>query len=137
MNISTNTDAPQVTAFNSSSPRIVLREELRLQCNYAGVPAPSIQWFHNGVLLRNGVDGVSINTGDNSSSILIAVADHSDGGTCTCRANNSLGTNQESYSVVILRELKLYSKLMYHDIMRPYWFLMSTLHGYKLSVYKN
>ena len=77
-------------------------EEFRLRCNYVGVPAPSIQWFHNGVLLRNGVDGVSINTGDNISSILIVAADHSDGGTYTCTANNSLGTDQESYSVVIL-----------------------------------
>ena len=97
----TNTDAPQVTAFNSSSLRIVAGEELRLQCNYAGVPAPSIQWFHNGVLLRNGVDGVSVNTDDNFSGVLIDAVDHSDGGTYTCRAN-SIGINQELYSVAIL-----------------------------------
>ena len=80
----------------------MLGEELRLQFNYVGVPAPSIQWFHNGVLLRNGVDGVSVNTDDNFSGILIHAVEPTDGGTYTCRANNSLGTDQESYSVAIL-----------------------------------
>ena len=103
----THADAPQVTitAFNSSSPRlrIMLGEELHLECNYTGVPAPNIQWSHDGVLLKNGVDNASIfiNTGVNFSRIVIVEVDHSDGGTYTCRANNSLGTDQESYSVIL------------------------------------
>ena len=88
-------------------------EELHLQCNYVGVPAPSIEWFHNGVLLRNGVDGVSINTGDNISSILIVAVQHSDGGTYTCRANNNLGTDQLSYSVMILGKYQVRAIVFY------------------------
>ena len=95
-------DAPEVTASNSSSLRIVLGEELHLQCSYVGVPAPIVLWFHGNIMLRDGVDGVSINTGDNVISILIGSVEHTSMGAYTCRANNTLGINQQSYSVMIL-----------------------------------
>ena len=97
-----STDAPEVTASNSSSLGIVLGEELHLQCSYVGVPAPIAQWFRDGIILSDGVNGVSINTGDNVISILIGSVERTNMGTYTCRANNTLGVDQQSYSVMIL-----------------------------------
>ena len=59
-------------------------------------------WFHNEMLLSDGVEDTIINLGDDTISILIGVVKRTSGGTYTCRANNSLGTDQESYSVRIV-----------------------------------
>ena len=59
-------------------------------------------WFRDDIMLRDGVDGVSINTGDNVSSILIGSVERTSMGTYTCRANNTVGVDQQSYSVMIL-----------------------------------
>ena len=76
-------------------------EELRLQCSYVGVPSPSVQWFHDDTSLGDGVNGVCIDTGINITSILIHSVERTSGGNYTCRANNTLGTDQVSYSVRI------------------------------------
>ena len=59
-------------------------------------------WFRDDVMLRDGVDGVSINMSNSVSSILIGEVEATTGGTYICRANNTVGTDQESYSVTIL-----------------------------------
>ena len=59
-------------------------------------------WFHDDVMLRDGVDGISINMGDSVSSIVIGEVECTTGGTYICRANNTVGTDQESYSLTIL-----------------------------------
>ena len=92
----------QIISSNSSSVRVVLREDLLLQCSYFGVPVPSVKWFYNDVLLRNGVNGVSINTDNNISSILISAVERTSGGTYTCRANNTLGIDEMSYTVTVM-----------------------------------
>ena len=64
-------------------------------------------WFHDDVLLSDGVDGISINMGDSFSSIVIGEVERMSGGNYTCRANNTVGTDQESYSVTILGKYKI------------------------------
>ena len=91
-----------MTTYNSPSHKVLLGEELYLQCNFVGVPAPTVLWFHNEMLLSDGVEDVTINLGDDTISIFIGAMKHTSGGTYTCRANNSLGTDQESYSVRIV-----------------------------------
>lgn len=81
-------------------------QELRLQCDYAGVPAPTVQWLHNSTLLMNGSDGINITSefeGDNytTSSIVIDMVDETSGGIYICRANNVLGSDEVNYTVHI------------------------------------
>ena len=66
-------------------------------------------WFHDGVMLSDGVDNVSIklNMDDSVSSIVIGEVERTSGGNYTCKANNTVGTDQESYSVTILCKLNL------------------------------
>ena len=81
---------PEVTPANSSTHFIALGKKLRLQCGYAGVPAPTVQWFHDSILLTSGSDGVIIidgNIGYTFNSFY-----HADEGTYTCRVNTSLGS---------------------------------------------
>ena len=58
-------------------------------------------WFHDDVMLSDGVDGISINMGDSVSSIVIGEVERTSGGSYTCRANNTVGTDQESYTVTV------------------------------------
>ena len=54
-------------------------------------------------MLRDGVDGISINMGDSISSTVNGEVECTTGGTyIMCRANNTVATDQESYSVTIL-----------------------------------
>ena len=83
-------------------------QELCLQCGYVGVPAPTIQWFHNNSLLMNGSGGISITggaTGDDYSSIVIAWVDQTSGGVYMCRANNALGSSEVNYTVHVLSKI--------------------------------
>ena len=75
-----------------------------LQCysSYNGVPAPVVQWFHNNILLMDGVNGITINMNHNTTSILKDEVERTSGGTYTCRASNSIGTDQKSYSIILV-----------------------------------
>ena len=73
-----------------------------LQCGYNGVPAPVVQWFHNNILLMDGVSGITINTNHNTTSILKDEVERMSGGTYTCRASNSVGADQKSYSIILV-----------------------------------
>jgi hypothetical protein len=95
-------DAPEIMASNSSSHNIILGEIMYLQCSYTGVPAPIVQWFHNDVLLMDGVNGTIINVNHNTTSIVKDEVDRTSGGTYTCRASNSVGTDQKSYSIILV-----------------------------------
>jgi hypothetical protein len=110
-----------IAPFNSSTTYVYPGQELRLQCGYIGVPAPTIQWYHNNSLLINGSGGVSITggggTSDDRSSAVIARVDQTSGGVYTCQANNSLGLSEVNYTVNILGKVftnTALRKLMQH-----------------------
>ena len=96
-------DAPEIIASNSSSHYIKLGEMLYLQCRYNGVPVPIVQWFHNNVQLMDGVNGFIVNMNHNCyiTSILKDDVELTSEGTYACRARNSVGTDQKSYSIMI------------------------------------
>ena len=93
-------------ASNTSTHNAVLGEELQLHCGSVGVPAPSTVWFHNDLLLGDRIDDniiISNYLGDGIISILlIRSVESTNGGIYTCRANNTLGTDQESYTVRVV-----------------------------------
>ena len=101
------TDAPEITPTNSSTHFIVLGQELHLHCGYAGVPTPTVQWFHNNSLLTNGSGGVIITQGvvsdnNNYTSVKINLVNRANIGSYTCWANNSLGSAEANYTVHII-----------------------------------
>ena len=94
-------DSPEITPTNISTHTVVLGQELRLHCGYAGVPAPTIQWYLNSTELTSdsGEFGGSIINGRNFTSIEIDSLSLGNEGTYMCRATNSLGSNVASYTV--------------------------------------
>ena len=99
-------DAPEITPANVSSHRVLLSAELHLICGYVGVPTPNLQWLHNNSILTSHV-GVTIlggqqETTSSDSSVVIATVNRDSGGTYTCNANNSLGTDEFVYTVLIV-----------------------------------
>ena len=85
-----------------------MEKELRLHCGYAGVPTPTVQWFHNNSLLTSGSGGVIITdgvVGDSNNyftSVEIKLVNCANIGNYTCWANNSLGSDEANYTVQIL-----------------------------------
>lgn len=96
-------DAPEIISTNSSTHIVTLGQELRLHCGYAGVPAPTIQWFLNSTELTsesrefNG----SVIDGGNFTYVEINSLSHGNEGTYMCRATNSLGSDVGSYTVTL------------------------------------
>ena len=88
-------DAPTVTPDNSSTHVLILRQMIRLLCYYTGVPAPSLQWYHNGINIGSSRPG----DGRNFTIYDVYMYDGTQRGTYTCRVTNSFGYAEASYSV--------------------------------------
>ncbi|XP_065888354.1 cell adhesion molecule DSCAM-like isoform X3 [Dysidea avara] len=68
-----------------------------IQCMYGGLPAPTITWALNGVMLNDGVDRVTIATpGTGTSTLTITMVTSANSGMYTCTATNLLGTSMGS-----------------------------------------
>ena len=78
---------------------------LTLMCNFDGVPLPSLEWTHNGLLLSSSNNFITITTNRDQSygtSMLQWVNASSDSvGTFTCVTTNSLGSANRSFIVHI------------------------------------
>ena len=95
-----------MTALNdTANPHaIIMGQELRFRCSYVGVPVPTVVWLQDGVMLTNGVGGVVITggaPGDNEITLVISAVEPTNRGMYTCRANNTLGMDEEQYSVIV------------------------------------
>ena len=93
-------DSPEITPTNISTHTVILGQEFRLHCGYAGVPAPTVQWFLNSTELTSDSEfGGSIVDGGNFTSVEIDSLSLGNEGTYTCRATNSLGSDVANYTV--------------------------------------
>ena len=95
-----------MTALNdTANPHaIIVGEELRFRCSYVGVPVPTVVWLQDDAMLANGVGGVVITggaPGDNEITLVISAVEPTNRGMYTCRANNTLGMDEEQYSVIV------------------------------------
>ena len=95
-----------MTALNDTAMphAIIVGEELRLRCGYVGVPVPTVIWLQDGAMLTNGEGGVVITggaPGDNETTLVISAVEPTNRGTYTCQANNTVGMDEEQYSVIV------------------------------------
>ena len=96
-------DAAEITpAFSYFPHTITTGQFLFLQCNYSGVPEPTIQWFQNNIeIMKFNGNGTLIVTGLGSTLLVIDEFECAGNGeeVFTCRANNSLGSDETSFTV--------------------------------------
>ena len=95
-----------MTALNNTvmHHEIIVGEELHLCCSYVDVPMPTVIWLQGDAMLTNGGGGVVITggaPGDNEITLVISAVEPTNRGTYTCRANNTVGMDEEQYSVIV------------------------------------
>lgn len=70
-----------------------------LSCEAEGMPAPSITWLKEG---RPIVSSARVSYGDGGRALLLGAVRDDDAGLYTCRASNSAGSSERSYSLRVL-----------------------------------
>ena len=63
-----------------------------IQCTFEGLPTPTVEWSHDGNMLTDGSNDITIATGDSSSTLTITTLTADDSGSYTCMVSNLLGT---------------------------------------------
>ena len=65
-----------------------------IQCTFEGLPTPTVVWSHDGTMLTDGSNDITIATDDTSTSKLtITTVAADDSGSYTCMVSNLLGTS--------------------------------------------
>uniref|UniRef100_A0A1B6D7W5 Ig-like domain-containing protein n=2 Tax=Clastoptera arizonana TaxID=38151 RepID=A0A1B6D7W5_9HEMI len=72
----------------------------QFKTQFAGKPAPTIQWLREGMLIPQSPDFQMINEGKNAI-LLIASTYEEDSGRFTCRATNSAGQTETSANLIV------------------------------------
>ncbi|KAK1155520.1 hemicentin-1-like [Acipenser oxyrinchus oxyrinchus] len=70
-----------------------------LSCEAEGMPAPSITWLKEGWPI---VSSARVSYGDGGRALLLGAVRDDDAGLYTCRASNSAGSSERSYSLRVL-----------------------------------
>ena len=67
-----------------------------IQCAFEGLPIPTVIWLHDGTVLTDGSNGITIATGDTASTLTITMVTADDSGSYTCMVSNLLGSDMET-----------------------------------------
>ncbi len=94
-------DLPDIASNNSASNMFFVTGTIALSCIYDSVPVSAITWFHDGLLLNNGIDGAIINFADGVSILMRSQLTSTSGGTYACNATNTVGSASASVEVII------------------------------------
>ena len=91
--------------------QVSLGSELRFSCSYIGVPLADIVWIQNSTIpLMNESEGVTILApGNTMSTIMISPVRRDSGGTYTCNATNTVGSDAATYEVLVLSEFSIHT----------------------------
>ena len=102
-------DRPEVRTTEAASHFIILGRDLRLSCNFDGVPIPDVTWIQNNTIeLSDSDPRIIITTGNDVSTLQITGTDRNGGGLYTCRSTNSVGSREvDVTTVMILSEYRL------------------------------
>ena len=106
-------DAPEAAILDSQKPTVTFSEGVSgvLRCTATGVPAPTISWFRNGVLLSSDDVTFVISSSTDATMSLLSVTStlnvtsvmrESAFATITCSASNGVGANSSDSTQLIL-----------------------------------
>ena len=67
-----------------------------IQCAFEGLPIPTVVWSHDGNVLTDGSNDITMATGNTSSTLTITMVATHDSGGYTCMVSNILGSDMQS-----------------------------------------
>ena len=105
-------DPPEVTTTLGPIETFNVNSTLTLQCGFMGIPYPSLEWNHNGLLLSDSIDSITITNTSNMSSYTSVLewmyVPIDAAGIFICVATNNLGSANTSITVQIRSKFLLY-----------------------------
>ena len=91
-----NTDPPTVSSLSPTNSTVQVNMDHMIQCAIEGLPIPTVVWSHDGNVLTDGSNNITIATGSTSSTLIITMVTADDSGSYTCMVSNLLGSDVES-----------------------------------------
>ena len=82
-----------------------LRGVLTLSCDFDGVPTPTVEWLHNGILLSDSDPNVTITTDADSSLLELTNLQRDSDGQYVCRGTNVVGDDSIMVEITIMGKL--------------------------------
>ena len=67
-----------------------------IQCVFEGFPIPTVTWLHNGSIIVDGSNNITIATDNRSSTLTITIVTADKLGKYTCMVSNLMGSDTAS-----------------------------------------
>ena len=72
-----------------------------IRCVFEGLPTPTVVWSHDGNVLTDGSNDITIATIDTLSTLNVTMVTADDSGSYTCMVSNLLGSDMESSTLLV------------------------------------
>ena len=95
-------DRPTISSLSPTDGRAPVNTDHMIQCTFEGLPIPSVVWSHDGNVLTDGSNNITIATGDTSSTLTITMVTADDSGSYICMVSNLLGNGVE-FSMLLVQ----------------------------------
>ena len=86
------TDPPTISSLSPANITVAVDMDHMIQCTFEGLPTPTVVWSHDGNVLTDGSNDITITTGNTSSTLTVTMVTTDDSGNYTCMAFNFLGS---------------------------------------------
>ena len=92
------TDPPTISSLSpiDGDGIVPMNNHYIIRCAFEGLPIPTVVWSHDGNVLTDGSNDITIATSDTSSTLNVTTVTVDDSGSYTCMVSNLLGSDMES-----------------------------------------
>ena len=94
------TDPPTILISPANSVAPVNTDHM-IQCTFEGLPTPTVVWSHDGTMLTDGSNDITIATSNTSSTLTITTVAADDSGSYTCVVSNLLENSTASSTLLV------------------------------------
>ena len=86
------TDSPILLSSPPTNSTVSVDTDHMIQCIFEGLPTPIVVWSHDGSMLTDGSNDITIATSNTSSTLTVATIMANETGNYTCMVSNLLGS---------------------------------------------
>ena len=110
--IHSTTDPPTILSLSPADSTVAVNIDHMIQCVFEGLPIPTVVWSHDGNVLTNGSNNITIATDNTSSTLTILTVTADNSGSYICMISNSLGSATAS-SLLQVQGVCEYVRILY------------------------